>query len=71
VAATVNGAHALRRGANAGSLEIGNDADLLLLNVSDYREIPYHFGTNQVHMTIKRGSVVYKEGPVLRAAAQA
>ena len=69
VAATVNGAHALRRGARVGSLEEGYDADLLLLNASDYREIPYHFGLNQVHMTIKRGAVVYREGAVLRKAA--
>ncbi len=60
-AATINGAHALRRADEVGSLESGKDADLLLLNASDYREIPYHFGVNQVHMTIKRGAVLYRE----------
>ena len=55
VAATINGAHAIRRGARAGSLEPGKDADLIILNAADYREIPYHFGWNQVHLTMKRG----------------
>jgi imidazolonepropionase len=68
-AATINGAHALRRADQIGSLETGKVADLLLLNASDYREIPYHFGMNQVYMTIKRGAVVYREGVVQRGAA--
>jgi imidazolonepropionase len=63
-AATINGAHALGRAGKAGSLEIGKSADLLVLNVSDYREVPYHFGVNTVHMTVKRGRIIYREGPV-------
>ncbi len=63
-AATINGAHALRRASRVGSLEPGKDADLLLLNTSDYRELPYHFGMNQVHLTIKRGKVIYRQEPV-------
>lgn len=64
-AATINGAHALGRGGKVGSLEPGKLADLLLLNVPDYREIPYHFGLNQVYMTMKNGIVIYKEGAVI------
>lgn len=63
-AATINGAHALSRADKVGSLEPGKFADLLLLNVPDYREIPYHFGLNQVYMTVKKGIVIYKEGGV-------
>jgi imidazolonepropionase len=70
VAATINGAHAIRRGARAGSLEPGKDADLLILNASDYREIPYHFGWNQVHLTMKRGVTIYREGAVYRAMVE-
>jgi imidazolonepropionase len=66
VAATINGAHAIRRGARAGSIEPGKDADLIILNASDYREIPYRFGWNQVHLTMKRGITIYREGPVAR-----
>lgn len=61
-ASTINGAHALRRAESAGSLEPGKQADAIILNASDYREIPYHFGVNAVHMTIRRGEVIHREG---------
>ncbi len=54
-AATINGAHALGLAGRCGSLEPGKQGDLLILNVSDYRELPYYFGTNNVHQTIKGG----------------
>jgi imidazolonepropionase len=63
-AATINGAHAIRSAAHCGSLEAGKNGDLVLYNVPDYREIPYHFGVNLVAMTIKRGQVLYREGDV-------
>ena len=63
-AATVNGAHALRCAGRAGSFEPGKQADVLVMNASDYREIPYHFGVNAVAMTIKRGVAIYDEGKV-------
>jgi imidazolonepropionase len=66
VAATINGAYAMRRGAEVGSLEEGKSADLIILNASDYRDIPYHVGWNQVHLTMKRGAVIYQEGAVTR-----
>ena len=53
-AATINGAHALGLAASIGSLEPAKQADLLILNVSDYRELPYYFGTNNVSVTIKQ-----------------
>lgn len=52
-AATINGAHALGCADRIGSLEPGKQADMLLLKVSDYRELPYYFGSNNVHITIK------------------
>lgn len=58
-AATINGAHALRRAHRIGSLEIGKDADLILLETSDYREAAYQFGSNLVSLTMKRGEIVY------------
>jgi imidazolonepropionase len=54
-AATINGAHALGRADQIGSLEPGKQADLLILNVQDYRELPYYFGSNNVKLTIKGG----------------
>jgi imidazolonepropionase len=63
-AATINGAHALGCAGKHGSLEPGKLADLLILNISDYRELAHHFGTNLVHSTMKRGEFIYEEGLV-------
>lgn len=63
-AATINAAHALRMGSSIGSLESGKSADLLILDVPDYREIPYHFGMNLVHTVIKDGNVLVERSEV-------
>jgi imidazolonepropionase len=57
-AATINGAHAILCADRVGSLEPGKQADLLVLNISDYRELPYYFGVNNVHLTLKRGVIL-------------
>jgi imidazolonepropionase len=58
VGATINAAAAISRSDSIGSLEPGKQADLLILNVSDYRHLGYRFGTNLVQTVIKRGNVV-------------
>ena len=63
-AATINSAQALGCADRVGSLDLGKQADLVILNVSDYREVAHHFGMNLVHMTVKRGELIYKEGDV-------
>lgn len=63
-AATINGAHALSCANRLGSLEPGKSADLLLLNVPDYRHLAHTLGTNVVHLTMKRGEIIYREGAV-------
>jgi imidazolonepropionase len=62
VAATINGAHALGRAGRFGSLETGKQADLCIMEVEDYRQIPYFFGMNHCRMTIKKGKIVYQRG---------
>jgi len=62
--ATINGAHAVGCAERTGSLEPGKSADLAILNVSDYRDLANHFGTNLVHTTMKGGAVIYREGEV-------
>ncbi len=58
-AATLNGAHALRRADRLGSLEVGKQADLCAFALSDYREIPYYFGVNLCRWTLKKGQVIH------------
>lgn len=56
-AATINAAAAIQRADRIGSLEVGKQADILVLSVSDYRHLGYQFGTNLVDTVIKRGQV--------------
>ncbi len=56
-AATINAAAAIRRADLIGSLEPGKQADLVILNVADYRHLGYRFGTNLVQTVIKKGKV--------------
>ena len=63
-AATINGAHALGCAEKVGSLEPGKSADLLILNAGHYRDLEHSLGTNTVHLTMKRGKFIYKEGGV-------
>ena len=69
-AATINGAHALGCADRVGTLEYGKSADLLILNLSDYRDMANHFGTNMVHLTMKRGEFIYEEGSVARRTGE-
>ena len=56
-AATINSAHAIRRADTIGSIEVGKQADMLILSVPDYRHLGYRYGTNLVRQVIKRGQV--------------
>jgi len=56
-ATTINSAHAIRRADTIGSIEVGKQADMLILSVPDYRHIGYRYGTNLVKQVIKRGQV--------------
>jgi len=58
-AATLNAAYAIGRGAEVGSLEPGKQADFLILDVDDYRQLGYRFGTNLVQTVVKKGKVVW------------
>ncbi|MGC8794866.1 MAG: amidohydrolase family protein [Bryobacteraceae bacterium] len=64
-AATVNAAWAAGLGPRLGSLEPGKQADLVIFDVPDYREIPYHFGVNLVSAVLKRGELLYRRGDIL------
>lgn len=60
VAATVNAAHAVGRGADRGSLEAGKIADIVLYDADSWRSIPYHFGVSLVSRAFVRGKLVWE-----------
>lgn len=57
-ASTLNAAYAIGMGEKIGSLEAGKQADLLILNTSDYRTLAYQFGDNLVERVIKQGKML-------------
>ena len=59
IAATVNASYALGLAHSVGTLEAGKRADLIVLNLPDYREIPRRFGINHVGMVIREGRIVF------------
>jgi len=59
-AVTVNAACALDRAGKIGQLIPGLPADLVIWDMEDYRELPYHYGVNLVKKVIKRGKMVLK-----------
>jgi imidazolonepropionase len=61
-AVTVNAAHALGIGGDAGSIEPGKLADLVIWRVPDHRQIPYWPAADLVRSVIKRGRVVLERG---------
>lgn len=65
-AATINAAHAIGMAEEVGSLEPGKAADIVVLDLADYRQLPMQFGTNPVHTVVKRGQVVSQAGKGLR-----
>lgn len=57
-AATVNAACSLGAAGRTGTLEAGKQADFVVLDVTDYREIGYYFGANLAVMTVKNGRLL-------------
>jgi imidazolonepropionase len=57
-AMTYNSACALDRGHTLGTLQPGYQADIVVWDMEDHRELPFHFGVNLVCLVIKRGRVV-------------
>lgn len=58
IASTINAAYAIGMGDKVGSIEVGKQADIIILDVPDYRQIPYWIGGNLVGTVIKKGEVV-------------
>ena len=61
-ATTINAAYAINRGHEIGSLEKGKKADVLILNVPNYKQLQYFYGMNHTDTVIKAGKVVVRGG---------
>lgn len=62
-AVTLNAACSLGRGARLGTIEVGKDADLVVLDVPNHVHLVYEHGRNAVRAVVKAGSVVLEREP--------
>lgn len=63
-ALTLNGASALGREKEIGSIEVGKKADMVVLSVPQYEFLVYHTCKNVVSEVIKEGKIVYQRNEV-------
>ncbi|MGG3564300.1 imidazolonepropionase [Neobacillus rhizosphaerae] len=64
-AATINAAHAINRGSEIGSLEVGKKGDVTIFNVDNYMKLQYSYGVNHTDTVLKNGQVVVKGGQIV------
>ncbi|PKR77206.1 imidazolonepropionase [Halalkalibacillus sediminis] len=64
-AVTVNAAHAINRGDEAGQINVGRKADVVVWDAPNYMYIPYHYGVNHVRTVYKAGQKLYERGDLL------
>lgn len=67
--ATVNAACASGLGDRVGRIEVGRQADLVILDAPSYEHIPYRLGEGLVRAVIKRGRVAAGQGYLSDGAA--
>ena len=65
VATTYNAACSLRLSHVTGSLEPGKSADLLILDVPDYRDLPRRAGHTDVSLVMRAGRIVFRRAPLI------
>ncbi|MEH7547838.1 MULTISPECIES: imidazolonepropionase [Bacillaceae] len=64
-AATINAAHAINRGKEIGSLEVGKKGDITIFNVGNYMRLQYSYGVNHTDTVVKNGQVVVRGGKLI------
>ena len=60
LATTIHAAKSMALEKEIGSLDIGKKADLAVLNIPNYKYLPYHFGVDHVETVIKNGKVIFQ-----------
>ncbi|MGE7110615.1 imidazolonepropionase [Lysinibacillus sp. NPDC047702] len=61
-ATTINAAYAINRGEQIGSLEADKQADVVILDVANYKQLQYFYGMNHTNTVIKNGRIVVRNG---------
>jgi imidazolonepropionase len=69
-AITVNAAYSLDRHERIGQLAPGYQADLVVWDMDDYRQLPYHYGVNLARRVVKKGKLVVSAGGYGNATAR-
>jgi imidazolonepropionase len=59
-ACTVNSAYSLDLSDRIGSLKEGMDADLVIWDTTNFRQVVYHFGVNHARVVLKKGRVAWE-----------
>ncbi|MCO5177774.1 MAG: imidazolonepropionase, partial [Thermomicrobiales bacterium] len=62
LAATIGAAAAVDRAGVVGSLTVGKQADVLVLDIERHEDLAYRFGRNAVRTVVKNGAVVVDDG---------
>jgi imidazolonepropionase len=57
---TLNAAASLGVADRAGSLEVGKDADLVVLDAPDDRHLVYHWGVDLVRTVVRGGRAIFQ-----------
>jgi len=60
-AATLNAAASLNRADDIGTLEVGKRADLLVLDLPNYKHLAYELGRSPVRVVVKNGQVQFQK----------
>jgi imidazolonepropionase len=58
---TINGAAAVGKADKIGSLDVGKQGDIVILEFPSYKYIPYHIGVSTVEKVIKNGVLVFEK----------
>ncbi len=64
-AATINAAHALKKGTQIGAIATGYDADLVIYDAKNWPYVLYHFAINHVKDVIKKGRLVVENQTII------
>jgi imidazolonepropionase len=65
IATTYNAVCSLRLSHATGSIEPGKSADLVMMDVADYRDLPRRAGHHDVSMVMKAGQIVIRRSPLI------